>query len=383
MAINPYGLSYGIGQMLGGVPDAYYQGQQQAVQQKAQETSQQVNDLKLADLQRKEQERVALESEMSKDMPSDLVPDNADPKEKMAAVYAWRANNLRNTGYGSLAEPLDKQSMALHQDVLAEHGKMAAKQLMFGDYASALDVLKNDKILSPDATAKNDPDNDDNILITTHGQTLSVSRLDVAAMASGEKNIFQVASKAQTEAKKEEGRSERDVSKYEFKNKELEAKISKWKTDDSTRRFLGQMHEAGLAAGRAMSHQDRQLSGSVQSILLRGILPTVDNDYVAAGNILTGIYANAKRNSMAQPTAEGFTSKMVEGLAKGGMFPTKPEKQQQVVDNLRSIGNQLYPSAPRQTTPYPVAGSKTGTPTPSVTGVPPGVNPALWKLTHP
>lgn len=25
----------------------------------------------------------------------------------MAAVYAWRANNLRNTGYG-LAEPLDK-----------------------------------------------------------------------------------------------------------------------------------------------------------------------------------------------------------------------------------------------------------------------------------
>lgn len=308
MAFNPYGLSYGVGQMLGGVPDAYYQGQQQAVQQKAQETSQQVNDLKLADLQRKEQERVALESEMSKDMPSDLVQDDADPKEKMAAVYAWRANNLRNTGYGSLAEPLDKQSMALHQEVLAEHGKMAAKQLMFGDYASALDVLKKDKILSPDATAKNDPDNDDNILITTHGQTLSISRLDVAAMASGEKNIFQVASKAQTEAKKEEGRSERAANTLEFKLKQLNM-------TDATKRYVAELAQRGANMRASMHIGANERKGSFDTVFYNDMRNRGLSDTDAA-NVVMGMKADLASFKQHEPNPQLQAANAVAGYEK-------------------------------------------------------------------
>ena len=346
MAFNPYGLSYGVGQMLGGVPDAYYQGQQQAVQQKAQETSQQVNDLKLADLQRKEQERVALESEMSKDMPSDLVPDDADSKEKMAAVYAWRANNLRNTGYGSLAEPLDKQSMALNQEVLAEHGKMAAKQLMFGDYASALDILKKDKILSPDATAKNDPNNDDNILVTTHGQTLSISRLDVAAMASGEKNIFQVASRAQTEAKKEEGRNERASNTLEFKLKKLGM-------DDQRIRDIAAAAERGKMSRLAAGINASSRKGSFESLYYndmidKGMDPETASNYVYAKR---AELADFKRNN---PDPDAMAFKATQDRIKIWGDWKDPKKRQDFYNKAKEEASNVAASRGAKPNPFKV-----------------------------
>lgn len=357
MAINPYGLSYGIGQMLGGVPDAYYQGQQQAVQQKAQETSQQVNDLKLADLQRKEQERVALESEMSKDMPSDLVQDDADPKEKMAAVYAWRANNLRNTGYGSLAEPLDKQSMALHQEVLAEHGKMAAKQLMFGDYASALDVLKKDKILSPDATAKNDPNNDDNILITTHGQTLSISRLDVAAMASGEKNIFQVASKAQTEAKKEDGRSERAANTLEFKLKQLNM-------TDATKRYIAELMERGRNIREATRSSDRRSFGSFDSRVYEDAKEMFNGDAEAAANFTYGMKEKLAQARIKEDNPALQAANAVTGLEKGFGFIKDQKKRASMEAAYREQYDKAKPGPRESKFIVPTKGATSGAKTP-------------------
>lgn len=226
MAINPYGMAYGIGQMLGGVPDAYYQGQQQAIQDEAARTKNQLSNvaleqqnINLSDMQRQHDESVKLNQELAQQVPEDVTKDETDPLDQQAAVLEWHANNMANSGYGKLAQSQREEAMKLRQQALASNGQKAAQMIMNGNYDDAVSILKDRHVLSDDAVIKDDPNDKDNVLITTHGSTVSMPRYQIAAVAAGDKKIWQIVWQAKAVEVKEQGKNERQEKAIASKEK--------------------------------------------------------------------------------------------------------------------------------------------------------------------
>ena len=335
MAINPYGMSYGIGQMFGGVPDAYNQGTRQAIQQQAQETRNAEQDINLADMQRQHDEAVQLNSELAQSVPDEVTADETTPQDKQAAVLEWHANNMANSGYGKLAQAQRDQAMKLRQDALAMQGQKAAQKVMTGDYDGAAEMLKAAHILAGDGKIENDPDDTDNIILTNNGSKVSMQRYLIAAVAAGDKKIWQIAGQAKNVETRESGKTAREELKLKT--------MSGWKDmDNKTKLEIERMRQAGANGRASMAANTRIQMGPLDTVVYRDLLKkglsTED-----ATNAVYGLKAD-----LAAVTHPGQDPELAKANATAKLFntigiPKDPEKLKRMTDAIDAQYSNVKP----------------------------------------
>ncbi len=364
MAINPYGMAYGIGQMLGGVPDAYYQGQQQAIQDEAARTKNQLSNvaleqqnINLAEMQRQEQDRQNLDQELAKQVPEGVVDPKDDPAHQLADIKEWHAKNLENSGYGGLANNMRKESMEIRQKAFASEGKRAAQMIVTGNFKGAADVLKKQGILSEDGTLEPDPSNKENVIVTNRGIPMSVSSFDIEAIAAGEKNIWQVRASVINTQKKVDEKSKEAKDRIDFLTKKLN-------TDDATKRYIAELMERGRNIREATRSSDRRSFGSFDSRVYEDAKQMFNGDAEAAANFTYGMKEKLAQARMKEDNPDLQAANAVAGLEKGFGFIKDPKKRASMEAAYREQYERAKPGPRASKFVVPTKGATPGAKTP-------------------
>lgn len=360
MAINPYGMAYGVGQMLGGVPDAYYQGQQQATQQEAAETKNKIQDvaleqqnINLSDMQRQEQERSQLNTELARQVPEGTFDPNDELEHQQADVLAWHANNLANSGYGKLAEDYRKQERELRLKAIDRVGQKAAQMIASGNPGDAVPLLQANGILGKDASIKQDPNDANAYLVTSNGATMSVSKEQVLAAASGNIRLYQLA----VQAKKVDEKSKEAKDRINFLTKKLNM-------DDATKRYIAELMERGRNSREATRSSDRRSLGSFDSRVYEDAKEMFNGDAEAAANFTYGMKEKLAQARIKEDNPALQAANAVAGIEKVFGFIKDPKKRASMEAAYREQYDKSKPGPRESKFIVPTKGATSGAKTP-------------------